>query len=101
MRLTAEDDGIGFDPEAVSSGMGMRLIQGITAQLQGTSHYEHGGEWHALRARVSARAPAGPGFGARRERLTTTWRALAQFMSGCTAKTIATISATPISTAAR
>jgi two-component system, sensor histidine kinase PdtaS len=39
-RLTVADDGVGFDPEVVVSGMGSRLINGITAQLQGTSRYE-------------------------------------------------------------
>jgi two-component sensor histidine kinase len=39
-RLTVADDGVGFDPEAVVSGMGSRLIAGIAAQLQGTSRYE-------------------------------------------------------------
>jgi two-component sensor histidine kinase len=42
VRLTVEDDGVGFDPEAVTSGMGGRLIAGITSQLLGKSHYERG-----------------------------------------------------------
>jgi two-component sensor histidine kinase len=41
-RLTVADDGVGFDPEAVVSGMGSRLIAGIAAQLQGSSRYERG-----------------------------------------------------------
>ena len=39
-RLTVTDDGVGFDPETTSLGMGRRLITGITSQLQGTSRYE-------------------------------------------------------------
>lgn len=40
-RLTVADDGIGFDPQSVTTGMGSRLITGIAAQLQGESRYEH------------------------------------------------------------
>lgn len=37
--LTISDDGVGFDPESVTVGMGSRLIRGMVVQLEGTSSY--------------------------------------------------------------
>ena len=37
--LTIEDNGVGFDPSQPASGMGRRLIAGLTEQLGGTSRF--------------------------------------------------------------
>lgn len=39
-KLTIRDNGVGFDPAAVSRGMGSRLLKGLSAQLQSTSSVE-------------------------------------------------------------
>lgn len=42
--LTIKDNGAGFDPAAITKGMGSRLIAGLTAQMSGTWAYsfDHG-----------------------------------------------------------
>lgn len=42
--LTISDDGIGFDPEAPSEGMGRRLILGLVQQIGGVISYGNGGK---------------------------------------------------------
>ena len=42
-HLVIADDGVGFDPDEVVSGMGNRLIKGMIAQLDGTSSYSREG----------------------------------------------------------
>ena len=54
-RLVIADDGIGFDPDEVISGMGNRLIKGMVMQLEGTSSYTRdGGTMFSADIRVSA-----------------------------------------------
>lgn len=38
--LTISDDGIGFDPETPSEGMGRRLVQGLAQQIGGTISHD-------------------------------------------------------------
>lgn len=42
--LTIGDDGVGFDPESPSDGMGRRLVRGLVQQIEGTMHYANGGK---------------------------------------------------------
>lgn len=43
-RLVVEDDGIGFSPSEAATSMGMRLIEAIVGQLNGTCRFaEHAG----------------------------------------------------------
>ena len=59
-RLVIADDGIGFDPEQVVSGMGNRLIKGMVMQLEGTSSYARdGGTTFTADIRVVSAMPAG------------------------------------------
>ncbi len=39
-RLSIEDDGVGYDPEAPAKGIGRRLVNALTLQLGATSHVE-------------------------------------------------------------
>ena len=41
-RLTISDNGVGFDPQHDSKGMGTRLIRGLAAQLHGQYSFEVG-----------------------------------------------------------
>jgi two-component system, sensor histidine kinase PdtaS len=41
-HLTIADDGVGFDPAAVTAGMGMRLIHAMVSQLHGSYAYTNG-----------------------------------------------------------
>ena len=36
--LSVTDDGVGFDPSAVSTGLGSRLIRAMLVQLGGSEH---------------------------------------------------------------
>lgn len=40
--LTIADDGVGFDPESPSDGMGRRLVKGLVQQIDGVMHYAPG-----------------------------------------------------------
>jgi two-component sensor histidine kinase len=40
-RLTISDDGVGFDPANVLTGMGTRLIRGMVTQLHGSYSYSN------------------------------------------------------------
>jgi two-component sensor histidine kinase len=42
-RLVISDNGVGFDPNAVTSRMGSRLIRGMVTQLEGTFAYARDG----------------------------------------------------------
>lgn len=42
-RLTVRDDGVGFDAQAVASGMGSRLVRAMAMQLGGNAAYAHEG----------------------------------------------------------
>ena len=42
IALTISDDGVGFDPEKASNGLGSRLIRAMLVQLDGSSRYEVG-----------------------------------------------------------
>jgi two-component sensor histidine kinase len=58
-RLTITDDGIGFDPAEVVSGMGNRLIKGMVTQLGGTYSYTHnGGTTFTADIQVTSPAPS-------------------------------------------
>lgn len=64
-RLTIADDGIGFDPETVASGMGNRLIKGMVTQLGGTSSYQrNGGTVFVADIRIASSHPIVAGAGA-------------------------------------
>lgn len=41
-RLTVEDNGTGFDPDAPSKGIGRRLITALTQQIKGSSQFSRG-----------------------------------------------------------
>ena len=50
-ELSVEDNGVGFDPETPSKGIGRRLIAGLTAQLNGqlrSARVESGGSRFTL-----------------------------------------------------
>lgn len=42
--LTVTDNGVGFDPEAPTTGIGRRLIAGLTAQLKGEAQFTTTGD---------------------------------------------------------
>ena len=58
-RLVIQDDGVGFDPNKVVSGMGSRLIRGMVTQLQGDYAYAHG-EGTTFLADIALRTQADP-----------------------------------------
>lgn len=39
-QLTVRDNGVGFNPQAIQSGMGSRLIRGVVIQLNGTHSFD-------------------------------------------------------------
>jgi two-component sensor histidine kinase len=55
--LTIKDDGQGFDPATSPEGLGSKLVQAMTLQLNGTSHYSfNGGTVFQSRFKINARS---------------------------------------------
>ena len=47
-QLTVEDNGLGFDPQTPTKGIGRRLIAALTQQLNGESRFEAAGDGGSL-----------------------------------------------------